>query len=777
METPEQSLHTPEDGPNEMPLNSMENTSNTEIPQEPMPELEPNIAPPQEVPAHPEAQEFPLSETEIQEEPSTPEVPDANLIENNSNEQHTIVDQLVSAEEPETIAEIVPEIIENLPVSEIEIIEEPTTPEILEANLVENHTPENSDEQHTIVEQLIPAEESETITEIESTIIEISPASEIEHVEVAAILEEEEVNDDSNEELLPQVAFQELSRVELVAAIQEAVDNEDPSSMRMRVRSIRDGYYKVKDEEVAAKRLKFIENGGLPEEFEVLRDETDEQFDALVKRFQEKRADERRRKEQELLNNLKKKEGILAELKAMLENTENVSASFNRLHELQEQWRSIGLVPSAYVDELWRNYHHHTNNFYDIIKINNELRDLDHKKNLELKTLVCEKAEDLLMEESITKSLDDYKALQDQWKEIGHVAREFSETVWERFRAAGDKLFDRRREYIQSQEKDYTENLAKKNAIVAKAEEFLQLVPHKNHPQWQEASEKFAALLEEWKLVGFAARKDNEAVWQKFKDLRDQFYNAKEEYYKTLRDAQNHNYKLKVDLCMEAEAIRESNDWKKTGERLRQLQEAWKLVGPIAKKHSDKLWTRFRTACDAFFENRNKHFAGMNDEQDVNLEKKKELLSKIEAFLPSDDTLANFDALKAFQSEWMEIGHVPIKEKDKIYKAFREAIDAQFGKIKTDSANVRREQFRSQVSNTSNDKGGKDKLNHQRIVVQDKIKKLQSDVQTLENNIGFFGSSKSKAAEDMKRDIERKINKAKEEIGQLIDQLKILKEV
>jgi hypothetical protein len=721
METPEQSLHTPEDGPNEMPLNSMENTSNAEVLQEPTPELEPNIEIPQEVPAQPEPQEFPQPETEISEEPSTPEVPDANL--------------------------------------------------------TENHTPENSNEQHTIVDQLITAEEPDAIEEIEPAIIEDLLVSENEPSAISAILEEEEVNDDANEELLPQVAFQELSRVELVAAIQEAVDNEDPSSMRMRVRAIRDGYYKVKDEEVAAKRLKFIENGGLPEEFEVLRDETDEQFDSLVKRFQEKRADERRRKEQELLNNLKKKEGILAELKAMLENTENISASFNRLHELQEQWRSIGLVPSAYVDELWRNYHHHTNNFYDIIKINKELRDLDHKKNLELKTLVCEKAEDLLMEESITKSLDDYKALQDQWKEIGHVAREYSETIWERFRAAGDKLFDRRREYIQSQEKDYAENLAKKNAIVAKAEEYLQQVPLKNHPQWQEASEKFAALLEEWKQVGFAARKDNEAVWQRFKDLRDQFYNAKEEYYKTLRDAQNHNYKLKVDLCMEAEALRESNDWKKTGERLRQLQETWKLVGPIAKKHSDKLWTRFRTACDAFFENRNKHFAGMNEEQDVNLEKKKEILSRIEGFIPCDDTPANFDALKAFQNEWMEVGHVPIKEKDKLYKAFRAAIDAQFAKIKTDSANVRREQFRSQVSNISNDKGGKDKLNHQRIVVQDKIKKLQADVQTLENNIGFFGSSKSKAAEDMKRDIERKISKAKEEIGQLIDQLKILKEV
>jgi hypothetical protein len=610
------------------------------------------------------------------------------------------------------------------------------------------------------------------------TVVE-TPAPVVAEMAPVSAEEEDATEEDMHDELQPQVAFQELSRVELVASIQEAVDAEDTDSMRMRVRAIRDAYYKVKDEEVAAKRLKFIENGGLPEEFEVLRDETDEQFDALVKRFQEKRAEERRRREQELTNNLKKKEAILVELKAMLENTENISASFDRLHELQEQWRSIGLVPSQHVDELWKNYHHHINNFYEIIKINKELRDLDHKKNLELKTQLCEKAEDLLMEESITKSLNDYKGLQDQWKEIGHVARELSETVWERFRAAGDKLFDRRREYIQSQEKDYSANLSQKNEIVAKAEAFLQEVPYKSHPQWQEASEKLAALLEDWKKVGFAARKDNEAIWQKFKGIRDQFYTAKEEFYKNLRNAQNQNYKLKVDLCMEAEALRENMDWKKTGERLRQLQEAWKNSGPVSKKHSDKLWARFRSACDAFFENRNKHFAGMNEEQDENLKKKQELVTRVEAFVPGEDTPANFDALKAFQTEWMEIGHVPIKEKDKLYKAFRTAIDAQFSKLKADSANNRREHFRSQVNNiiSNSDKGGKDKLHHQKVVVQDKIRKLQADVQTLENNIGFFGNSKSKAAEEMKRDIERKISKAKEEIGQLYDQLRILQEV
>ena len=508
----------------------------------------------------------------------------------------------------------------------------------------------------------------------------------------------------------------------------------------------------------------------------MIHDDTDEAFDEAVKAFVEKRNDLRKQKEKELADNLKKKLEILDELKKMMENTENIPASFDRLHELQANWRNIGLVPAGHVDELWKNYHHHINNFYEVIKINKELRELDQKKNLELKTALCVKAEELLMEESIRKSLDDYKSFQDQWKDIGQVAREQSEVIWERFRSAGDKLFDRRRQYIQGQESTFNENLSLKTAVCERAEVILAEVPFKSHQHWQEASEKMAAALEDWKKIGFASRKDNEAIWQRFKTARDSFYETKEEFYKNLRNTQNQNYKLKVDLCMEAESLKESNDWKKTGERLRVLQEEWKKVGPVAKKHSDKLWTRFRKACDVFYENRNQHFAGMNSEQDENLTKKQELVVAISAFEQSDDNNANFEALKAFQAQWMEIGHVPMKEKDAVHKAFRTAIDAQFAKLKAGNAESRRQVFRNQVSNISSNPHGKDKLHQQKNVVQDKIRRLQTEVQTLENNIGFFANSKSKAADDMRKDIERKISKAKEEIGALYDQLNILKE-
>ena len=688
--------------------------------------------------------------------PSLPEIPEI--------EKYIEEIPLISEKEDERLAETeTGALVENLSESNAKIEDELLLQAPEKIELKQEVSEVNDIDLQT--DNLSLVEDESEIKETTSIIETLQPIEVINNEDI-------EVNDD----LLPQIAFNELTRTELVDLLKKAIDEDAIDGQKLRVQSIREAYYKVKEEEVTAKRSKFIENGGIAEEFEIIKDDIDNDFEIYVKNFQEKRAELRRKKEQELQQNLKKKEAILNELKNLMEKTDNISASFDRLHELQAEWRAIGLVPSVNVDELWKIYHHHINNFYEIIKINKELRELDHKKNLELKTQLCIRAEELLMRESITNSLDEYKGLQDQWKEIGQVAREVSETIWERFRAAGDKLFDRRREYIQGQESEHKENLAKKIAICERADVLINELPLKSHQHWQEASDKLALMLEDWKGVGFASRKDNEDIWKRFKAARDKFYETKEDFYKSLRDTQNHNYKLKVDLCMEAEALRESNEWKKTGDKIRELQEQWKNAGPVAKKHSDKLWIRFRTACDVFYENRNKHFAGMNDEQGVNLEKKKDLIARIEAFEFSEDGNANFEALKSFQSEWMEIGHVPIKEKEKIQKVYRNAIDKQFDKLKSNNAEGRRQNFRAQVNHTTSAPGGKDKLNHQKTTVQDKIKRLQTEVQTLENNIGFFANAKSKAADEMRRDIEKKISKAKEEIATLHDQLKILKE-
>lgn len=590
--------------------------------------------------------------------------------------------------------------------------------------------------------------------------------------ELAKIQEEEE--HEETDELQPQIAFHELSRPELLAALKESIAAEDPEAQKHRFAAIRDGYARVKEEETSAKRLKYIENGGEPEDFEAQIDETDKKFDDSVKLFIEKRNEFRKKKEKELQDNLKRKREILSELKQLLEQTENISNSFERLHELQAQWRSIGLVPAAQIDELWKNYHHHINNFYEVIKINKELRELDHKRNLESKTALCIKAEELILQPSIRKSLEDYKDLQNQWKEIGNAGKEQNEVIWERFRAAGDKLFERRREFIQSQEKQFKENEDAKKVVIAKAESFMAGIPFKSHQKWVEASDKMNEILEEWKKIGFASKRENENLWKQFKQVRDRFYAAKEDFYKSLRESQGHNYKLKVDICMEVESLKDSSDWKKTADRIRMLQEQWKTIGPVAKKHSDKIWQRFKNGCDAFFNRRQEHFAGMNDQQDENLKKKKELVDRINAFIQGTDTQSNFEALKGFQNEWIEIGHVPVKEKDELNKSYRSAIDKQFAKLKSESAEIRKELFREQVKGLKEQPGGKDKLHHQKVGLNEKIRKAMAEVQTLENNMGFLGASK--AADELKRDLEKRINRSKEEIKKLQEQLAILKE-
>jgi hypothetical protein len=734
------------------------------------------------------------NEEHLQSPESTPNEP----VELNNNEEstagHTEENGAATAmEEPEPEPEFIPPADIPMEPVEAELINEPIVlpaeedaPEDVHSPNLEEQAEEITAESNTgsieteISEMPAAVEESAensvltdlTATESNSGLIE-TIASE---TPVAADILPEETNESTIDALEPLVAYNELTREELVQAMKDLAGNPDLDNQKGAFNAIRDAFRKIKDDEGAAKKMKFLEHGGDPEEFEILRDEIDQMFDDQVRIFIEQRNEQRKHKERELNENLKKKREILAELKKLLEDTQNISASFDRLHELQNLWRAIGLVPSVHVDELWKNYHHHINNFYEIIKINKELRELDQKKNLDLKTELCLRAEALLLEESIGKSLDDYKILQDQWKEIGQVAREQSEVIWERFRSAGDKLFDRRREYIQGQEAAFTENLSKKTAVCERAELIVGEMPFQSHNHWQEASEKMAATLEDWKKIGFASRKDNEAVWERFKRSRDAFYASKEEFYQTLRNTQNQNYKQKVDLCMEAEALKESNEWKKAGDRMRELQELWKKSGPVAKKHSDKLWVRFRKACDGFYENRNQHFAGMNSEQDENLRKKQELVARIEAFESSEDLNANFEILKAFQAEWIEIGHVPLKEKDELNKRYRTGIDKQFTKIKSGNAEAKRQVFRNQVSNLSGKPEGKDKLFQQKNVVQDKIRRMQTELQTLENNIGFLANSKSKAADDMRRDIERKIGKVKEEIGSLFDQLKILKE-
>lgn len=577
-----------------------------------------------------------------------------------------------------------------------------------------------------------------------------------------------------DEELVQHVAYNELSRPELLDLMKELAHQDDLALVKVKFQQIKEAYILVRKEEISYKKARFLENGGDDEEFEFLRDQTDEQFDALVKAFQERRNEHRKQIERDLVQNLKTKQEILEGLRQLVESNKANKQSFDKLHELQDKWRTTGKVAPAESQRLWENYKFLVDKFFEVIKLNNELRELDFKRNLEIKTKLCENAEELLLESSLNRALDHFKALMDQWKDVGLVAKEHADVIWERFKRVGDQLHERKKEILETKNKQSEEVLAAKTALCEKADEMVRQITAKNHNEWQELSNQFNLLLDEWKKAGFASKAENEKIWERFKQSRNAFFDAKEHFYKELRRVQTENYKVKNELCMEAETLRDSTEWKASAERLRALQEIWKTTGPISKKHSDKLWNRFRTACDAFFENRKNHFSGQDNEQQENLRLKQTLIEEINAFVHLDDAQATIEALKEFQNRYTNIGFVPIKQKEQIYKEYKKAIDKQFDKLRAAGQEVRKQMFKSQIDHIAQSKEARPMMNAKKNEILERIKKIQSDVSVLENNIGFL--AKSKGADALKKEVEQKIEKSRKDIQNLRDQLTIINE-
>lgn len=632
-------------------------------------------------------------------------------------------------------------------------------------------TPETEEK----TEELVLEEKAEIQAEI-SQVAKEEVAVSSKNEEISLDVEEHDDHEDAHtdEELVQHVAYNELSRPELLELMKELAQQDDLGLVKVKFQQIKEAYILVRREESTYKKARFLENGGEEEEFEFLRDQTDEQFDALVKAFQERRNEHRKLKERELVDNLKAKQEILEGLRLLIESNKANKQSFDKLHELQDKWRSTGKVAPAESQRLWENYKFLVDKFFEIIKLNNELRELDFKRNLEIKTKLCDNAEELLLEPSLNRALDHFKSLMDQWKDVGLVAKEHADVIWERFKRVGDQLHERKKEILETKNKQSEEVLAVKNALCEKAEEMVSQIAAKNHNEWQDLSNQFNALLDEWKKAGFASKAENEKIWERFKQTRNAFFDAKENFYKELRRVQTENYKAKNELCMEAEALRDSSEWKASAERLKALQELWKNTGPISKKHSDKLWNRFRAACDAFFENRKTHFSGQDNEQQENLRLKQVLIEEINAFVHLEDAQATIEALKAFQNRYTNIGFVPIKQKEQVYKDYKKAIDQQFDKLRAAGQEVRKQVFKSQIDHIAQSKDGRPMMNAKKTEILERIKKIQSDVSVLENNIGFL--AKSKGADALKKEVEQKIEKSRKDIQNLRDQLSIINE-
>ncbi|WP_321344732.1 DUF349 domain-containing protein [uncultured Draconibacterium sp.] len=571
------------------------------------------------------------------------------------------------------------------------------------------------------------------------------------------------------------VDYSNHSQVELVNALRDILEEDNDINLRDEIEAIKAVFYKNLNESLEEEKKKFIADGGAEEEFKPEEDPYERDIKDLLKKYRHIRIEHNKQLEAEKEENLQKKYDVIEKIKGLINNEESINKTFNEFRDLQREWREIGLVPQSKMKNLWDTYHFHVENFYDYIKINQELRDLDLKKNLEAKIKLCERAEELLVEESsILKAFNTLQKYHEQWREIGPVPREQKDDLWERFKTATTKINKKHQEFFENRKVEQKKNLEAKTALCEKAEEII-TEEISNHKEWDEKSKQLVELQKVWRTIGFAPRKDNNKIYDRFRTACDAFFNAKRAFYAKNKEEQQNNLQLKTDLCVQAESLKDSSDWKKTTQDFINIQKKWKEIGAVPRKHSDALWKRFRAACDFFFDKKSEHFSDVDTEQVDNLKAKEDLITEVKNFKPVKNTEENLESLKAFQRRWTEIGHVPFKKKDEIKVQFRDAINKLFDDLNLDDEKRNLLKFRNKMSSFSESSRGQNKMRMERDKYMNKMKQLENDLVLLDNNIGFF--AKSKNAESLIEDVKKKIEVTKQKIELLKDKIRVIDEM
>ncbi len=559
-----------------------------------------------------------------------------------------------------------------------------------------------------------------------------------------------------------------LGKAELVDLFHRLLAEKPIQTLRRDAEAIKVAFYKIHRAETEAARRAFLDAGGDPETFVPEPDEQEQRLKEQIGEYRRLRDEFIATLEQSKEVNLQKKLAVIEELKTLIGSNETLNHTFNAFRELQQRWKEIGPVPQANVKDLWETYNLYVEQFYNFIKINKELRDLDLKRNYETKVKLCEEAEALVLEPSIVAAFHKLQKLHEEWRETGPVALEFKEQLWERFREASSRINKQHQQYFDAIKEEQKKNLALKTELCEKTEE-LSAYPHTTRKEWNKASTQLLEIQKVWKTIGFAPKKDNTKIYERFRTACDRFFEAKRTFYLQFKEEMEHNLQLKNEICEAAEAIQESDEWKKTSDELIALQKRWKEIGPVPRRNSDAVWKRFRAACDHFFERKNAHFSELDNEHKANLEKKLTLLDEMEAF---DISQIDFETIKEFQRRWSEIGFVPIKQKETVQKRYKEIVDKFFGTIRGGERERSVDKFRNRISAL---KGSDDKrLRYERERLYNKVRQLEADIALLENNIGFF--SKSKNAEAMINDVKEKIARAKEEMALTIEKVKLIDE-
>ena len=554
------------------------------------------------------------------------------------------------------------------------------------------------------------------------------------------------------------------SKEDVITRLQEISQQEELMD-KANLDALKQAFYRLRNAEVEAARKTFEENGGNPEEFVAPKDEYENLFKEIMSVIKEKRNALKAEEELEKQNNLEKKLAIIEGIKELAESPEDANKAYSEFKRLQAEWNEIKNIPADKVNELWKSYQVHCEKFYDLIKLNNEFREYDFKKNLAIKLHLCEAAEKLSTEEDVISAFHQLQKLHQEFRETGPVGKEEREEVWNRFKAASTVINRRHQQHFEEIKEREQRNLDEKTVICEIVEAMQQEQLH-TFQDWHEKTEEILALQAKWKTIGFAPQKQNSKVFERFRAACDEFFKRKAEHFKSLKGSMSDNLEKKRQMCEQAEALKDSTDWKTTADVLTKLQKEWKEIGPVPKKHSEVIWKRFVTACDYFFEQKNKAEASSRNIERENLEKKKAVIQKLNELNQEENP--NGNTVRELMKEWNNIGHVPFKDKDKVYKQYHTIVDALFNKINRSASKHKLNHFKSSLSKESNPYREREKLVRA-------YENMKSEIKTYENNIGFLTSS-SKKGNSLVNEMNRKVEKLKADLDLITQKIAVIDE-
>ncbi|MFN4083281.1 MAG: DUF349 domain-containing protein [Bacteroidia bacterium] len=644
---------------------------------------------------------------------------------------------------------------------------------------VQNSNAANSENAELQTVNIVPESKEEPLLTSTSNMMEVveivepnTQNAETVSNETPEIHDDEEHEELEAEEELPD--FSKLSKKEILEFAKKFVAEKSVNEAIKLIKLVQPIVDELEKDEENAALQKFIDEGGTEEDFEYKHDGTKEWFLNTYKELKDKRNAQLKAAEEERLQNLKRKREILDEIKKLNESEETEN-SFKILKELQAEWRKIKNVPKEFADELWETYRVYNEIFFDKLSINKELIELDRSKNLDQKIELIAQVSKLTEEQSIKKALIGVKKFQEEWRNIGPVSKEASEDIWNRFKTEVDKVYAYIKEQTAKMEEQRQQNLEAKKAIIEKAKELASFTTNKTK-EWYDKTAVANELMDEWKKIGYVPLSVRDSIWNEFKNLRNMFFQNKNTFFKSLQEERNANLKAKELLCERAEKIAENPiEWLKLTNEIKELQAQWKTIGAAPEKVNDAVWKRFRSACDLFFEKKNEYYRKLEEEQLFNLNEKKKLIEQLEELNKAENPENVFATLKNIQTTWNTLGYVPAKEKDAINKKYNDLLDALYGKYKTLNKEMREEREKQHFELLATSPNGHQKLQREEKILLERIRSLKKDIDTWDNNLGFFKSGNAK--NPMAQQIESKIELANKQIANLEEKLKALREI